>query len=409
MPLLPILFRPRILPSVVPSAQFLPPEQKARLTAMITKWQEIFNGVSLDGHTFKDMYDDEPDPVADLEDWTENAALLFGAIRTGHPIWIISDSVIPTVHTPSFGDRPTGETPREHRILTTLNGATGPAPVGNQPCITLGGMMVSDGGSAPGFWPKTNPRNAILTRQDCEHVDRYYDNPAFIANAGRKIEIAEYYDNEEEERQRPDVYETILRMGKETGSYVAKHLTMHKKIGLLFSEHRKPEEWTQTAVMRDLFDFFDYSLCHGWPILSISEKVHMEAEYRIFFIGGEIVCGAGCIEKYSPIWNTGNAFDPQIEDQRGTDTITTNPALVEQYKTFATNALAAFRAHDHLFLNGTIDLALMTDTQGQTRIGIIEINPASNAGQYALDTDTLVHAIVSTQQAEYAASTNTTP
>lgn len=409
MSLLPILFRPRILPSVIPSTRFLPDEQKARLTAMITEWQQIFNGVSLEGHIFKDMYDNEMSPVADLEDWTENAALLLAAIQTGHPIWIISDSVIPTSPTRSFGDRPTGETPREHPVITTLNGATGPAPVGNQSCITLGSMMVSDGGPAPGFWPKRNPRDSILSRQDCERVDHYYDNPAFITHAGRKIEIAEYHEDEEQNRTRPDLHETILKIGRETGGYVAKHLNLHKKCSLLFSQTRQPEEWTRDSVNRELFDHFDYSLCHGHPILSISEKVRMDSEYRIFFINGEVVCGAGCVEKYSPIWNTGNAFDPQVESQRGENDITINPDLVEHYKIFATKALAAFRAHDPLFLDGTIDLALITNTQGQTSIGIIEINPASNAGQYALDTNALIRAIVSTRQAEYAASTNATP
>lgn len=118
----------------------------------------------------------------------------------------------------------------------------------------------------------------------------------------------------------------------------------------------------------------------------VQEQVDMRREYRVFVVGGQPVCGAGCVEQCTPADNEAT-FDPKMEDRRNDGHVIHCPKTVEAYRRFATAAARLMADEDHIHGPYVMDLATIDGMPC-----IIELNRMNNAGLYALDMDALLTA-----------------
>lgn len=133
---------------------------------------------------------------------------------------------------------------------------------------------------------------------------------------------------------------------------------------------------------------YDLALFEGEPdAVLVQQRVRMRYEYRVQVIGGEPVCGAGCIERFTPADNRGNRYDPRMEETRNSGRIESHPDIARLYEAFAHEAAHAIRGE----VEGPYVMDLYLDDAGQPHV--IELNPQSNSGLYALDMDALLTAI----------------
>lgn len=133
---------------------------------------------------------------------------------------------------------------------------------------------------------------------------------------------------------------------------------------------------------------YDLALFEGEPDAAlVQQRVRMRYEYRVQVIGGEPVCGAGCVERHTPADNTGERYDPRMEETRNSGRIESHPDIARLYEAFAHEAAHAIRGE----VEGPYVMDLYLDDAGQPHV--IELNPQSNSGLYALDMDALLTAI----------------
>lgn len=119
----------------------------------------------------------------------------------------------------------------------------------------------------------------------------------------------------------------------------------------------------------------------------VQQKARMRYEYRMQVIGGKPVCGAGCIERFTPADNRGDRYDPRMEETRNSGRIESHPDIARLYEAFALEAAHAIRGE----VEGPYVMDLYLDDAGRPHV--IELNPQSNSGLYALDMDALLTAI----------------
>lgn len=133
---------------------------------------------------------------------------------------------------------------------------------------------------------------------------------------------------------------------------------------------------------------YDLALFEGEPdAVLVQQKARMRYEYRMQVIGGKPVCGAGCIERFTPADNRGNRYDPRMEETRNSGRIESHPDIARLYEQYAHEAAHAIRGE----IEGPYVMDLYLDDAGQPHV--IELNPQSNSGLYALDMDALLTAI----------------
>lgn len=119
----------------------------------------------------------------------------------------------------------------------------------------------------------------------------------------------------------------------------------------------------------------------------VQELTDMRREYRVFVIGGQPVCGAGCIERCTPADNEAT-FDPKMEDRRNDGQAVSRPGTVETYRRFAVEAARLIADEGYIRGPYVMDLATIDGMPC-----IIELNRMNNAGLYALDMDALLTAV----------------
>ena len=100
------------------------------------------------------------------------------------------------------------------------------------------------------------------------------------------------------------------------------------------------------------------------------------------------VCGAACIESYTPADNTGDPFDDRMQQHRNRTPVKHEPELAARLVGFARRAANLIRHEGFVTPTYVMDVAFI---DGQP--GIIELNGISNAGLYALDMTTLLTAV----------------
>lgn len=119
----------------------------------------------------------------------------------------------------------------------------------------------------------------------------------------------------------------------------------------------------------------------------VQELTDMRYEYRVFVVGGEPVCAAGCVEHCTPADNEAT-FDPKMEDRRNDGRVIGRPETVEAYRQFAAEAARLIADEGYIRGSYVMDLATIDGMPC-----IIELNRMTNAGLYALDMDALLTAV----------------
>lgn len=119
----------------------------------------------------------------------------------------------------------------------------------------------------------------------------------------------------------------------------------------------------------------------------VQERVDMRREYRVFVVGGQPVCGAGCVERCTPADNEA-VFDPKVEERRNDGHAVSRPGTVETYRRFAVEAARLIADEGYIRGPYVMDLATIDGMPC-----IIELNRMNNAGLYALDIDALLTAV----------------
>lgn len=133
---------------------------------------------------------------------------------------------------------------------------------------------------------------------------------------------------------------------------------------------------------------YELALFEGEPnAVLVQQRVRMRYEYRVHVIGGRPACGAGCVERFTPADNTGDRYDPRMEEARNSGRIESRPDIAALYEQFAHEVANAIR--DEVAGPYVIDLYLGDDGQPH----VIELNPQSNSGLYALNMDALLTAV----------------
>lgn len=133
---------------------------------------------------------------------------------------------------------------------------------------------------------------------------------------------------------------------------------------------------------------YDLALFEDEPdAVLVQQRTRMRYEYRVQVIGGRPVCGAGCIERFTPADNTGEPYDPRMEGTRNDGRIESHPDIARLYEQYAHEVVDALRDE----ATGPYVMDLYLDDDGQPHV--IELNPQSNSGLYALDMDALLTAI----------------
>lgn len=153
--------------------------------------------------------------------------------------------------------------------------------------------------------------------------------------------------------------------------------------------------WQQMCDQFDGLDFFAVEFeGNRNTIFLLQEYVPMRYEYRIVIMDGEPVTGAGCIEHHTPLDNV-EPFDPQMTAVRNHSPTTSQPELRNRYLGFAETFAELFaKEHGERFDYG-LDLCI----DDQSRVCIVELNPAMNLGRYACDLQLLVAMMIQRQEA----------
>lgn len=122
-------------------------------------------------------------------------------------------------------------------------------------------------------------------------------------------------------------------------------------------------------------------------VFLIAPRTTMEYQYRFFCVDGVPVTGAACIESHTPLDSTNLAFDPVVEQVRGSKDAQRRPDLVEKMHDFAVRVGAELYAEG--MRHFTLDVALGADGEPL----VIECNDLPNAGLYACDPQRLLRAL----------------
>lgn len=127
----------------------------------------------------------------------------------------------------------------------------------------------------------------------------------------------------------------------------------------------------------------------GWTLINdegrsgvylVQEFIQMRYEYRSFVINHQPVTGAGCVEEFTPLDNTGESFDDRVREVRSSESaVESNPQVKDILLDF-TRRVASEIAEERPEIGGyTLDTAL--DSEGNPLV--IELNGHLNAGFFA--------------------------
>ena len=350
-----IIFRPRFSCESVAIRRDDPSLERAE--AATARWGDLFGGsVTRD---------------ADFEDFHENAAQLFAAIDSGHPVFAMER--------------------HSHAIARTFN-TDEAAPDPTEPTLLIGCTIRNDpyqAGAANVQWPSAG-RGAAASA--------YWRNPAFARHAGRQVAVAGFPEDALLGSTDPNGVIAVMQRlaGAGETSLLLKAIGRDKLAAPETVRIDDPQD--RRAMASRLIRAFEYTLMSlegRSEAFLVQEKIAMENEYRVLVVDGVPVAGAGCIHHYCPPYNDGVAFHPAVQRRRPWDgspePVVEDAALVARYEEAATTIMGDLLAHDPAMTDLTLDLA--TNEKGD--IVVVEANPLTgNWGLYALDYGRVLAAMV---------------
>lgn len=223
------------------------------------------------------------------------------------------------------------------------------------------------------------------------NADQYADFPSLQPYLGRDVALADC-----SEKSVNETVETMLGAHPGDG-VVVKFTAKPKYCSPAFIDpdgtfmHADPFE-PDMPVRRIPFDLWTWNGgAFSWEdesdAILVQQRVRMRFEYRVHVIGGEITCGAGCIERFTPADGRGERFDPRMEETRNNGLIVSRPDVAESYAAYAREVAEAIAGD----VSGPYVIDLYTGDDGQPHV--VELNSQANAGLYALNMDVLLDAV----------------
>lgn len=306
--------------------------------AILDAWLEIFP-------------DSQPDE-RDKEDWVENACFIEAFHRLGI----------------------------EHEILAETGGAWISASEDS---------IVSGKGEASFFHTGIRGLDHVtgiehslpLQGANClEAVSRHASSPAFLEIAGRRMELVR--------PERQAMEEAIRRIVPEDGEIFVK--TLKKEMAGRFAIRSGSSAWDQLCDQDEgiMWSMVQYE-GNETPFFSVQGVIEPTYEYRMFIVGNEPVCGAGCIEAYTPL-NNEQLFDAKMEERRNHSQVTTQQDIVNRYIETAQAFGNRFAEENGKDIAYGLDLCIDANTG---KVAAIELNLPMNLGRYASNIDAWVLAI----------------
>lgn len=123
--------------------------------------------------------------------------------------------------------------------------------------------------------------------------------------------------------------------------------------------------------------------------LLLQDYVEMQYEYRIIVLNGFPVCGAGCIEFFTPLNNEEVIFDCKLQARRGDDhPVVKDERIVQQYWLFALQFCREMGIERPELLNYSLDVCMIDG-----KPSVIELNAFQNLGLYAMNVKEMVRCL----------------
>ena len=305
-------------------------------------------------NTWMRAFPDAQPQARDKEDWVENACFLEAFERLGV----------------------------DYEILDTIPGGL----------ISSTADFALDGkGPAAFFHTGISPRDQITSHnftfpfQNSQLIDLatgYAQSETFKAAAGRRLITCRL--------NRDDINEAIRTIEPKRGNVFVK--TIRKQsAGIIFHDATSLKSPSDQLFQQNEDLMWDMVRFEGsdQPYLVIQDVIEPTYEYRMFMVDGIPVTGAGCIEEFTPLNNTG-LYDNQMARIRNQSEITEESDIVARYYNFAFRFGADYAKENGEKLVYSLDLCI---DQRTGDVVPIEINPPANLGRYASDTDAWVLAI----------------
>ena len=209
-----------------------------------------------------------------------------------------------------------------------------------------------------------------------EPADDYAPLQAFQRNAGRYVELGGF------NTEGKDDFDLVFHRMYERGIRKALLKRRHRKSPLLEVDL---DLWkSENSVTRALVD--DDA---GWSLINdegvraaylVQEYVPMRYEYRTFIIDHSAVTGAGCIEEFTPLNNSGEAFDDMLREVRSQGTpLEKRPEVRDTLLEFTKDVVEQIAMESPEIGGYTLDTAL--DPHGNPLV--IELNGHLNSGFFA--------------------------
>jgi len=347
---------------------------RINLNRILDDWCDVF-GLS------KDLLS----RTLDIEDFIENAVMLLAADRLGLPLQVLT---------------------RDGKTVST----TRPEPLPDQPLIFFGTLLRNEpllhgparlpepSSSLPIIWPREGRLPG---------GGEYWRSPVLLAALGRAAHVTSG------NCDGPDGYGAAVASLVESGAKAI-------KAKIIFRDKYQPvsdivldilpdgrPDLAKGSLMNAFYEAFDatmYDCADRRICFLVQEKRSMRHEYRIVVVDGRAVAGAGCIEALCPIYHDAcdGAFDSLVENVRGDGIISSLPDLVARYRVRADEILAKLEeAGDIRFRDCVMDFAYDADCiEGEDDILLVETNPCTNYGLYALDFHSVLAGVVGSVETE---------
>lgn len=304
------------------------------------------------------LYSPEARPVSrDWEDWAENAAMLHAAHAACGDVRII---------------------PQPKRIAGFQGDPTPCIPQNpdGQPTYMYGIWHTSDNWNFPEDINLVG-NHASSVRRACS----YGLSETFRRRAGRLFHVLDADHNQ---------IENCLLQMHQAGVRDIFVKTRFKGVARPFTLPESPKQlWG--SISRDTeLEWFLVEHEGRQSILYIQAAYEPTREYRMIVVGDKPVTGAGCIEAFTPVDNTGQAFDDRMEEIRNKSAPASRPDTLRRYLDFATDFAREWATEHGDDMIYSLDLS--TDARTGDVIPV-EVNPGLNLGLYACMPSALIRAV----------------
>lgn len=229
----------------------------------------------------------------------------------------------------------------------------------------------------PRYGTQPSRRHEDVDMEQARLAANYYRYGAFLARAGRRVEVCGFLPDDPSAKDLGDVLAGFAADG------IRRAFLKTTRVKYAAFPVDLPEGYAREDAGQSVYSELDFgamSLEGGVENMIAQEFVTMGYEYRVFVVGQTVVTAAGCVEEFTPLDNGGYRFDNKLRRNRQEKTaVEVEPALAGVLTGFARNAVDALAVEVPALTDYVIDVALGADGQPL----IVELNSLLNSGLYA--------------------------